>query len=103
MAFFTYRLWSVNCDLPEIWSVWACLQVTCEVFILLSMCEQLNTPIYRYHTPLRILFWLNNRDPFRGGKQKGQPNDFRLNLGIRSINIKQKQFYKPFIKLFKHI
>ena len=42
MAFFTYRLWSVNCDLPEIWSIWACLQVTCEGFILLSQCEQLN-------------------------------------------------------------
>ena len=42
MAFFTYRSWSVNCDLPEIWTIWACLQVTCEWFILLSKCEQLN-------------------------------------------------------------
>ena len=42
MAFFTYRLWSVNCDLPEIWTIWSCLQVTCEGFILLSKCEQLN-------------------------------------------------------------
>ena len=24
-----------------------------------------NAPIYRYHAPLRILFWLNNWDPFR--------------------------------------
>ena len=42
MAFFTCRLWSVNCDLSEIWSIWACLQVTCVGFILLSKCEQLN-------------------------------------------------------------
>ena len=42
MAFFTYRLWSVNCDLPEIWTIWACLQVTCKGFILRSKCEQLN-------------------------------------------------------------
>ena len=42
MAFFTYRFWSVNCDLPEIWTIWACLQVTCEGFILLLECEQLN-------------------------------------------------------------
>lgn len=25
-----------------------------------------NAPIYRYHAPLRILFRLNNLDPFRG-------------------------------------
>ena len=42
MAFFTYRSWSVNCDHPEIWTIWACLQITYEGFILLSKCEQLN-------------------------------------------------------------
>ena len=29
-----------------------------------------NTSIYRYHTPLRILFWLNIRDSFRGVKKE---------------------------------
>ena len=42
MAFFTYRSWLVNCDHLEIWTIWACLQVTYERFILLSKCEQLN-------------------------------------------------------------
>ena len=28
------------------------------------------TPIYRYHVPLRILFWLNNRDLFRVVKKR---------------------------------
>ena len=30
-----------------------------------------NTPIYRYNAPLRMLFWLNNRDPFMGVKKRG--------------------------------
>lgn len=39
MASFTYRLWSVNCNLPEIRTIWACLLVTCEEVILLWKCN----------------------------------------------------------------
>ena len=44
----------------------------------------------RLKTPLRPLPWLNNRD-------------FHLNVRKRSINIKQKLFYKLFTKPFWHI
>ena len=56
-----------------------------------SYIMKVHTPIYRYHMPLRILFWLNNRDPFRGVKKR-QSNDFHLNLRKRSIKIEQKHF-----------
>ena len=42
MVFSACRLWSVNCDLPEILTIWVCLQVTYEGFILLWKCEHLN-------------------------------------------------------------
>ena len=36
-----------------------------------SLMHSKNTPIYRYHAPLRILLWLNNQDLFRSVTKRG--------------------------------